>query len=1803
MLSSDNSTEKERLNKIRGYIQAVANSLYKIKNSQNLTAFELNALPPLPLVTEKTETKQDLPLKETALKDRASLLAKIWMHLYAIGLANEKNDDLASIARYLSALNDKNLQQFYNDVSVYASRVSAILNYIKKNPQGPLVSKSVSQTGSSMLLSPEYSPTLALQHPEITKAIQNIQGYPLAEAQKILFPYLQHFKINDEENKEENKEENSTPKKDPELLKALEFVQAFPRLVAETKNETLLRARFELPAMALDEFESIWSLAQKIDPESDKIIKAVGQLVAGLRPIEKRTLTDWELLAQHLTEQKAKVFFFEHFCTVMAAAKTSRNAWDNFQSLIKLTRLWWIRDDKKYQGELLKLWEGLARHQAAFPQIDKLLYCALQQKGKAGFQFLNELLTLRTDQLQDPHQNALVETIEAVSKLADTKKSKKVALVREAVKKFAELSLLKAVYQIGEKIPGDDQHRLVSGIVSALEGYPEEFKTALLSKYENLNLSKDTDFADRLNALLNKPQTSSFIKTIAKDQPPKLATVTATVEHLLKITASGKPPMDYMAACVAACPAFLAVEEKDSNDPGSIPSQLTTWKEYHGDPLEQDKTLLYALVDIQKLHTLNDQPLKALVPGAAAPASGVAVPQDLGAIARYSRILATLPRDAAKLAAVVPDLLPNYPHLSLIADILESTAQKEAKENGLSQQYALCSTLLKLQFASSNKEFNAQIKTALLQHLIDTNLAFYLSPAQLQEYCDSMLRSLEPNATEGQISLHLQVFIACDRAFANILQKPLAPEKKATVINWYLKLLNQRNTTMAQHLTRVLDKLNGARRFTVIENFVEFSSWASPEHYSKEQFDIFFQYLAANNADADKINQLSRWVNLASYTQPQLSQILNYISRYNLPNTLRSNMLNNEQMRAYCSIFFACLENNPAHQLDLKESGEYFARHLHPIPSEIEKNTFFNWYLSLLDKYVKPVTSDLVPPTLHKLMKERRQNVLKLPNCVNLETNNIKQLEKLLDYLTQNTIAFELTGEKQQRYCETVMQCLSKPSDIDKNVLIACEMNFNLAQSSLVDSNKKEKFFSWYLNCLNSHLTDDKKTFIAFSTALRLSYRHPIDLSTLLENMAAFTTSQLKRILDFGNLLLEKNNSDYYQLIKTLFAYNPSERANIDVLNLITELDKIRNYNNIILFEKHLESLITFINTLPKNLPAQDLNKSISLFFSFIHQENQQKIDLLLQNLQSRPHGPQNFNGVSVLLRSKVVQLVQDHVEDKQQNLFFETAKHFYTLAKDSGKNLQTLFASLQHHFDFNDPTKQQQRIAFMHLLFQRALILEKAATDQQWDAEDNQQLLNLCFAVYVKKSKAILAAKKKPRLHQPHDLDLNQHQQLLNLANELKLIGSQNLPEKPNPLKKLSTSFAEMAAALQQGRDFNHRQQQQLLNTKTFLVDPLLNGSARDDEDEPALEQAEAAMSGTSTATLNASLKLSLQHYSAAWFKSASRQKQLDTLKNEINTNFKSLTPRYDQILAVLRKAKNKAMKEDIEVNKSSWFRRWFKGHNSEGNSRYYNTLNKMYDAVLESWSQDLSACHGFGHYRDYLEKDMQTVARRVSDALAGLLGLEKLSEQAISGKRDRITGFCSLFKDKNPYAIYRLSRFVKVMKLCSGYHELKTNLSAAPATVAANKKLEAILQLLGLSTGIPNPAVSIEMMQNLFEELLKNGPDKLVDDLLTTAGVSEFLSESGKALLKVLLSILPLSQTQQGNLPLPNLVLSNPQFLASLDKNIPLLSKGLPGHVVTLLKELQYSSRLLKNHLEEQITPADTTVMNPGVLFKNGA
>lgn len=264
----------------------------------------------------------------------------------------------------------------------------------------------------------------------------------------------------------------------------------------------------------------------------------------------------------------------------------------------------------------------------------------------------------------------------------------------------------------------------------------------------------------------------------------------------------------------------------------------------------------------------------------------------------------------------------------------------------------------------------------------------------------------------------------------------------------------------------------------------------------------------------------------------------------------------------------------------------------------------------------------------------------------------------------------------------------------------------------------------------------------------------------------------------------------------------------------------------------------------------------------------------------------------------------------------------FYNVAKIHGGDPEAMFATMAGMFNESTEVARHQRLMLMNLLHHNVFemrINEAAAAehDYHWTNEKNNRLLELGYASFIQQTKRIL-------------------------------------DERP------------VRAGRPEVRDLSTQQQRALLQ---LTDDMKFIGSMR-----LVVQETPANVH-----LLRQNLTRLMSSYRSSWFKSTERRTQLMSLESQVDRQLAAVhrgESHYETVLKTIRDAKIAAMESDMDRDAVRWFKM-----NRGGQSRYFNTLNKMQDMVLKRWVEDIPAVHRFQGYKDYSHQEFLVLVQRLSN------------------------------------------------------------------------------------------------------------------------------------------------------------------------------------------------------------------------------
>ena len=343
------------------------------------------------------------------------------------------------------------------------------------------------------------------------------------------------------------------------------------------------------------------------------------------------------------------------------------------------------------------------------------------------------------------------------------------------------------------------------------------------------------------------------------------------------------------------------------------------------------------------------------------------------------------------------------------------------------------------------------------------------------------------------------------------------------------------------------------------------------------------------------------------------------------------------------------------------------------------------------------------------------------------------------------------------------------------------------------------------------------------------------------------------------------------------------------------------------------------------------------------------------------------------ILEPAIVQYLLNKVVAGEETLALQLITRFQKMAnrEPAGDQEQIATWITMHYFDFEDRDQDKSRTLLLHMLNRGIFIREP-----DWTKEKNDGLLKACFSKYTEETSRILE-RKEPK-QRAGNLSIAKHHDLIQLTDELHVVG------------KRRYSLVQNA----QNMNLLHKHVNKVLNqyrhTGFWICNWHWKSQARKEN-------------------------------------AAELQRALEDIKyQQRHEKDKSY---YELILAKIDEQKYAAMDEDYVRN-----RRSSRKQNRSGKSEYFETLNKMRQLVLTAWAKDASVLQDMCRYREYMHKDIETIAAKLLQELGALNDPRytrykaEYSEIGASWKEKRGP---SLFKRNNEKeeALWKLETFCKVI------------------------------------------------------------------------------------------------------------------------------------------------------------------------------
>ncbi len=1609
---------------------------------------------------------------------RSNVIANIWMLLYSLNLTTQSDATMQQIMQYLQTLDTtEKVMKFYNHIRVaQPHQIELLLAYIDNSSALAKQGIHYPQLGMPAIKF-DTEVKLRFLHPTLAKAVADgLREYGLPEYETLLLPYIAKFDMSSED----------------DIHMALRFINVFPQLVNETPV-ALRETRFKLPTMSLERFETIWKLVQTINPNSAQALEIVGSVVSQLTAIEERMLTSWEMLARDMNPED-KLAFFNNFCQVMHAAKQDPRAWDNLQHLFKLTREWWHKGDNAYQAELLEMWKKLNKHSATFAKLDNILTSTIGMKGKSWFKFLNETLDLEPEFIAS-NDDAVAANIQELHDDAVITKEDKSQFLQDCGVTFPDLLSLASANTITTlaNLEAVLPHSIIGDIKFIFDKQKEGTANARLSnlatQYSNalqaLTLNKkklaqlqpalidNIDYMDVINQNVNladvnhryasllsigraldvyartfkdelftmlrleapHPEVTLLLTTFLDDASIsefviRSSTIAKTREtlidnfrNLLAVAKQSNISMTQLTPFIALCPELLT----DQNG-RQIMTLLANWQTKHR-YAGSSKLLSLMIRDIRELIQLGMTPAEAF--GRYDSAMTVLPPNEhalANVLATLRHHYAALPDYAKAVSAFQPELgryqlLTRYLDTTQFSDQqredIWSHAFKEADVHCRQSYFNLLNAIVEVNDdACQSLNINAIMAFVLgdpkrRQHQLDNLTKFVKTiPAstnntKVSAMCTNFacyfaaLSSAESHeAANQEVTLLLTTFLNDASISEFVIRSSTDAKTRDMMVSNFKSLLLQTKksdipltqlTPLIALCPELLADRNGGQIIQILEKWLKkhryvntqllssmiedirkfitlghspadvfgsydsmmtvlppderaFANVRSTLFHNYERLSDYSAAVSAFQPEGARYGLLTRYLDTTQFTAVQRLAIWSYAIKEPDANCRQS----------YFNLLNAIVEVN---------DDAYRGLNINSIMGAIDPRRK-QQQLDNLVKFVRALPADTDSMKISELCTSFAVNFSALSPaavddlCQHLSLENLTtaQRELVWAYAAREELPLDRTN-----YLDAIKTIFSQtPPEKCKKIDIVA-INTALDVYPRADKAKRQQELVNF------------KNFVA-----RLPKNIPAGLTV--EAARAFWQLQAKPMPD------QACRMAYLDCLSELLQVNAKNAKEID-FGMV--MQRLANINHTV---AKLENFKSFIEKLPRDLPAKSINNVCALYLSYFYgPANQSATQLLLANMgEDIPH-------LKYLLRSDTMNLLAHRVQGNHQPLFLNQARKFFELYKDNGPNIQTLSKNLDHYFEFDAAEHQQQRIAFMHLLFQKAFVLRddhaQAREQRTWTFEDNNALLKSCFGRYVTESKNILSSKVTKPLRQSHDLTEEQHSKMLALSKELQLVA-----------------------------DDRNRGKLSLCTTASGKSD------------------------------LSKAIRQHLDDYSATWFKSSQRKTELRNLTAQLTDNWggelNKETPNYELLLSTLRDAKATAMLNDTMTNESK-ARRYFRAHNASGYSRYYHTINRMYDTVLEAWSKDITSVETFGRYRNLIGTD---ITRLTNSALTGIASLLKVNPNSLAN-----LNMGNVVKDlKNDWNLYSLWYTSKLIKHQPAVQQLITTLRQLqrdPDSVLSNK------------------------------------------------------------------------------------------------------------------------------------------------------
>ncbi|MCE3044609.1 hypothetical protein [Legionella sp. 16cNR16C] len=309
------------------------------------------------------------------------------------------------------------------------------------------------------------------------------------------------------------------------------------------------------------------------------------------------------------------------------------------------------------------------------------------------------------------------------------------------------------------------------------------------------------------------------------------------------------------------------------------------------------------------------------------------------------------------------------------------------------------------------------------------------------------------------------------------------------------------------------------------------------------------------------------------------------------------------------------------------------------------------------------------------------------------------------------------------------------------------------------------------------------------------------------------------------------------------------------------------------------------------------------------------KLNAILQSTNKLPQEQYLHDNLAVYLSD---------TPDAHQDAVKDMAEWFYKKASDCRGDVELMKENIRqeswYQFDNKTVNQTRNRVMWLHMLNHQAFVNAKQNDTRRinWSDRKNEMLLEDGLKHYTQESRRILAQKPSSNLRLVRDLSPVQQQGLFQIANELAIIGKPNLD--------LNALHGEK-------------------ESKALLTD------------------------------LEKNLTLLGKQYKGAWFKSETRDQQINSLLVRLNSKGAASPNRYIELLNVLRETRNNILDDDIAKNQQRSGRKL----NQSGHSRLLSTINQMEDQIVRHWVQDITVLQDFQAYEIRCKEDIMELTAKL--------------------------------------------------------------------------------------------------------------------------------------------------------------------------------------------------------------------------------